>query len=175
MRAGLSHVHTDNTVCGDPVTSTQAISDEWNEFACDPPRLSRYVSVDNPSTEKRLRLVEVQVFTCIGIDFTLVTNTPLIGRTGDNEANITAYKGCSDLTANVLFGRQLTTGGTNAGLPTGSSEVDDPVLGRAAEALILPEAGGMDRMGVFYSEVSKSGRKSTRIQTILLPKDGNLF
>ncbi len=64
MRAGLIHVHTDNAVCGDPVSSTQAISDEWIEFACDLPRLSRYVSVDNPYPRKSLTLMEVQVFTC---------------------------------------------------------------------------------------------------------------
>ena len=110
----------------------------------------------------------------MGIDFTLVTNIPLIGQTEDNEAAITAYKGCSDLTASASFGRQWTTGGTNTGLPAGSSQVDDPKLGRAARSLTLPQAGGIDRVGVFYSEVSKSGRR-TRIQTILLPKNGKII
>ncbi|XP_071800330.1 tyrosine-protein kinase receptor Tie-1-like isoform X2 [Asterias amurensis] len=179
VRAGLSDVVIDNPACGSPVTEPQARSDAWIDFMCDPPRFSRYVSVDIPRTES-LTLAEVQVWhsevsACMGIDFTLVTNIPLIGQTGDNEAAITSYKGCSDLTASISFGRQLTTGGTNTGLPAGSSEVDDPKLRRAARSLTLPQAGGIDRVGVFYSEVSKSGRRTTRIQTILLPKnDGNV-
>ncbi|XP_033636915.1 receptor-type tyrosine-protein phosphatase T-like isoform X2 [Asterias rubens] len=179
VRAGLSDVVIDNPACGSPVTRQQALSDAWIEFTCDPPRFSRYVSVDIPGIAI-LSLAEVQVLysevsTCMGIDFTLVTNIPRIGQTEDNEAAITAYKGCSDLTASVSFGRQLITGGTNTGLPAGSSEVDDPKLGRAARSLTLPQAGGIDRVGVFYSEVSKSGRR-TRIQTILLPKnDGDVY
>ncbi|XP_071800236.1 receptor-type tyrosine-protein phosphatase mu-like [Asterias amurensis] len=179
VRAGLSDVVIDNPACGSPVTEPQARSDAWIDFMCDPPRFSRYVSVDIPGTEY-LTLAEVEVLpsevsTCLGIDFTLVTNIPLIGQTGYNETAITAYKGCSDLTARVSFGRQLTTGGTNTGLPAGSSEVDNPKLRRAARSLTLPQAGGIDRVGVFYSEVSKSGRR-TRIQTILLPKnDGGVY
>ena len=60
VRAGLSDVVIDNPACGSPVTGQQARSDAWIDFMCDPPRFSRYVSVDIPGTET-LTLAEVRV------------------------------------------------------------------------------------------------------------------
>ena len=60
VRAGLSDVVIDNPACGSPVTRQQALSDAWIEFTCDPPRFSRYVSVDIPGIAI-LSLAEVQV------------------------------------------------------------------------------------------------------------------
>ena len=60
VRAGLSDVVIDNPACGSPVTRQQALSDAWIEFTCDPPRFSRYVSVDIPGMAI-LSLAEVQV------------------------------------------------------------------------------------------------------------------
>ncbi|XP_022101792.1 ephrin type-A receptor 4-A-like [Acanthaster planci] len=105
------------------------------------------------------------------VDFTLVTNPALLGVTGDNDATIGAYKGHRDLTAAVSFGRQLTTGGTNSGLPSGSKELQSEQLGCQLRQIQLPEVDGLDRTGVFYCEATKPGRTVTKIQTIILPMD----
>ena len=96
----------------------------------------------------------------------------LLGPTGDDNAALTAYKGPTDIGAGVSFGRQLATGGS-ARLPLGSVQEDVPSLGCAVRHLRLPTRGGIDRTGVFYFEASKHS-SVTRIQTVLLPKDGNI-
>ncbi|XP_038052727.1 uncharacterized protein LOC119725395 [Patiria miniata] len=173
VRAGLSDRHTNNVMCGTPVSQVQAETDEFAEFTCDPPVLARYVSVDIPGMA-RLGLCEVTVITCdfqqtdSGIDFTLVTNPALIG---DNDASITAYKGPDDITASVSFGRQLTIRGNSGALPSGSMVSSDPSTGCAARLILrLPEEGGIDRTGVFYSEAI-SNDITTRIQTVILSKN----
>ena len=107
------------------------------------------------------------------MDFTLVTNPALLGGTGNNDATIGAYKGPKDITAAVSFGRQLTTGGTNTQLPPGSKELQSQQLGCQLRLLQLPEDGGLDRTGVFYGEATKPGKTARRIQTVILPTDGN--
>ena len=106
-----------------------------------------------------------------GLDFTVVIHPPVVGQ---GEIVIGAYKGCRDITANVSFGRQLTTGGNQSGLPGQSSQVDDIYYGRATRLLLLPDLDGNDRVGVFYSEASKN-QSTTRIQAIILPNDGLLI
>ena len=62
-RAGLSDVHTNNVMCGTAVTRHQALSSDWIEFTCDPPRMARHVSIDITGTTS-LTLCEVTVSTC---------------------------------------------------------------------------------------------------------------
>ena len=102
----------------------------------------------------------------------MITNHPLLGPVGDSNAYIGAFKGCSDFTATVTFGRQLTTGGSNTGLPSGLPDAEDiSGLGQTARWQKLPASAGIDRIGVFYSEATKNER-TTRIQTIILHNDG---
>ena len=101
-----------------------------------------------------------------------MSDPALLGPTGDDNAALTAYKGPTDVGAGVSFGRQLATGGS-ARLPLGSVQEDVPSLGCAVRHLRLPTRGGIDRTGVFYFEASKHS-SVTRIQTVLLPKDGNI-
>ena len=63
VRAGLSATPTDNIMCGNPVTTDQALSKDWIAFTCDPPVQARFVSVDIPGSAI-LTLCEVQVSTC---------------------------------------------------------------------------------------------------------------
>ncbi|XP_038053132.1 uncharacterized protein LOC119725683 [Patiria miniata] len=178
VRAGLSEVPTDNNMCGSPVTGGQSVKNDWVEFTCDPPVLARYVSVDIPGMAS-LKVCEVVVATCDfqpevnKLDFTLVTNPALVGitETEDDNATMTAYKGPGDITASVSFGRQLTTGGNSGELPSGSMVSSDPSTGCAARLILrLPEEGGIDRAGVFYSEAI-SNDITTRIQTVILPRE----
>ncbi|XP_022087744.1 uncharacterized protein LOC110977706 [Acanthaster planci] len=172
VRAGLSSVPTDNTVCGSPVTQYQAVANNWMEFDCSPPHglTARYVSVDIPRTTY-LPLCEIFVFPCDlpEVDFTLVANPALVDSSGGNDVVLTAYKGPNDIIAGVTFGRQLATGGLN-GLPSGSTEEDEPSLGCTARSLRLPAADGISRVGVLYFEGTRKGTK-TRIQSIILPED----
>ncbi|XP_022098115.1 polycystic kidney disease protein 1-like 2 isoform X2 [Acanthaster planci] len=179
VQAGLSEVHTDNIMCGTPVTRSQAIINDWLEFTCDPPVLARYVSVAIPGGVS-LKLCEVTVSTCDfqqavnAVDITLVANPALLGETGDNSSSITAYRGAGDITNAVTFGRQLATGETSQELPSGSLVVADPSTGCAATlALRLPEEGGLNRTGVFYSE-ALNNNVITRIQIVILSKGNNI-
>ncbi|XP_038052730.1 uncharacterized protein LOC119725398 [Patiria miniata] len=171
VRAGLSDNYTENVVCGRQV---QASSD-FVELTCDPPVLARYVSVDIPGMA-RLGLCEVTVATCDfkkevdGVDLTLVVNPSLLGPTGDSDSVIAVYRGPEEISSNVSFGRQVSTGGAS-GLPSSSGEIVDSSLGCTVKLLSLPEEGGLDRTGVFYAEATRNGL-TTRIQTIILPKDG---
>ena len=107
-----------------------------------------------------------------GVDFTLVTSPARIGPTGDNDSVIVAYKGLDDIAADISFGRQLVTGGTSGDLPPGAGEIVDSSLGCLVRLIGLSDQGGLDRTGVFYSEASKTGVATTRIQTVILLKDG---
>ena len=50
-RAGLSSNYAENQPCGSPATRAQSYDGAVNEFLCDTPRLSRYVSLDiDPSS-----------------------------------------------------------------------------------------------------------------------------
>ena len=113
-------------------------------------------------------------FTESGVDFTLVTSPARIGPKGDNDSVIVAYKGLDDIAADISFGRQLVTGGTSDDLPPGAGEIVDSSLGCLVRLIGLSDQGGLDRTGVFYSEASKTGVATTRIQTVILPKDGKI-
>ena len=103
----------------------------------------------------------------------MVTNPAVLGPTGNNDATLAAYKSPNDISAAISFGRQLTTGGTNDQLPAGSVGFYDASLGCAVRLLSLPETGGIDRTGVFYSTATRNGM-TTRISTVVLPQDGNV-
>ena len=83
---------------------------------------------------------------------------------------MTTYKGPDDVTANVSFGRQLSTGGIDNGLPSGSVvDAVDPPTGCADTLLLtMPPGDGMSTPGVFFTEASSDNR-TTRIQTVVLP------
>ncbi|XP_038059716.1 uncharacterized protein LOC119730762 [Patiria miniata] len=170
VRAGLSDNYTENVVCGRQVQASSVFA----EFTCDPPVLARYVSVDIPGIAT-LGLCEVTVATCDfnkevdGVDFTVVVNPSLLGPTGDNDSVIAVYRVPEEITSNVSFGRQVSTGGS-PGLPSGSGEIVDSSLGCAVRLLRLPEEGRLDRTGVFYAETTRNGL-TTRIQAVILPKD----
>ncbi|XP_038055914.1 tyrosine-protein kinase receptor Tie-1-like [Patiria miniata] len=174
VRAGMSSVPTGNAMCGSPVSTYQAVANNWMEFDCNPPDglTARYISVDNPG-QRFIILCEVLVFPCRpnlpAVDFAFVANPALINLTGGDDVVLTAYKGPDDIPAGVTFGRQLATGGTD-GLPPGSTEEDEPSLGCQGRSLRLPAADGINRVGVFYFEGSR-GSIHTRIQIVMLPKE----
>ncbi|XP_022097856.1 uncharacterized protein LOC110983161 isoform X2 [Acanthaster planci] len=177
VRAGLSEVHTNNIMCGTPLTSEQSTINDWIKFTCDPPVLARYVSVDIPGPAS-LKLCEVTVSPCDlqqkakVMDFTVVANRARLGDAGDNDSSITAYKGAEDVSVGVSFGRQLPTGGRSNDLPSGSVVLADPSTGCADKLVLrLPEEGGLNRTGVFFSEMI-SDDITTRVQVVILP-DGN--
>ncbi|XP_038048240.1 tyrosine-protein kinase receptor Tie-1-like [Patiria miniata] len=176
VRAGTSNEPiTDNPMCGSPVTTYQAVANNWMEFDCNPPDglTARYVSIDIPR-RTYLALCEVVVLPCDlpTVDFTLVANPAVTHLTTTSDVVLTAYKGPNDIPAGVTFGRQLATGGMD-GLTSGSAEEDEPSLQCTARSLRLPAEDGGDRVGVFYFEASRNGIM-TRIQTVLVPKDGNV-
>ncbi|XP_022111302.1 uncharacterized protein LOC110990560 [Acanthaster planci] len=170
VRAGLSYNHTSNAVCG----KSPAPSNLHVDFTCDPPVFARYVSVDIPLMAS-LGLCEVSVAACDfqhpvqSLNLALVINPALLGPTGDNDSVIAVYREPDDIASKVSFGRQVTTGGVS-GLPSGSGEIVDPSLGCTVRLLQLPEEGGLDRTGVFYTEATKDDMK-TRIQSIILQND----
>ena len=104
-------------------------------------------------------------------DYTVVTNPALIGQTGDDDAVIAVYRGPTEISADVSFGRQLKTGGTNSGLPPGSSETLNQTC--KARQLKMPATGGIDRTGVFYFQAI-TYEKTIRIQTVILLKEGEI-
>ncbi|XP_038074861.1 tyrosine-protein kinase receptor Tie-1-like [Patiria miniata] len=179
VRAGLNPDRVSNRAIG-TVTLEQAIDRTRPiEIIADPAVTARYVSVDLPGTNKIIHMREVMVGEYVDneggggeVDFTLVTNPALLGQTGDDDAIIAAYKGPNDISADVSFGRQVTTGGSSNDLPSVTNQLQDPLLGCQVRKLNLPEEGGIDRTGVFYCEATRAGRMNTRIQTIILPKDG---
>ncbi|XP_022111641.1 uncharacterized protein LOC110990863, partial [Acanthaster planci] len=178
ISAGLSPNHNSNREIG-AVTDEQATHETPSiDFRADPAVTARYVRVDLPGTNKILHMREVYVeeFTDedgVGgaVDFTIVTNPALLGGAGNNDATIGAYKGPRDITAAVLFGRQLITGGANNELPSRSKELQSQQLGCQLRQIQLPEVDGLDRTGVFYCKATKPGKTATRIQTIILPTD----
>ncbi|XP_022095017.1 uncharacterized protein LOC110981618 [Acanthaster planci] len=179
VRAGLNEVHTNNIMCGTPVTSDQSVINDWIEFACDPPVLARYVSVDIPGTTI-FKLCEVTVSTCDfhqranAVEFTVVANPAVLGDIGHNDSSITAYKGAGDTTSGVLFGRQLPTGGTSNDPPSGSVVLADPSTGCADKLVLrLPGEDGLNRTGVFFSEMI-SDDITTRVQVVILNKGNNI-
>ncbi|XP_038075767.1 tyrosine-protein kinase receptor Tie-1-like isoform X2 [Patiria miniata] len=180
VRAGLNPDHVSNRVIG-TITEEQAIDTTRPiEIIANPVVTARYVSVDLRGTDRILHMREVMVgeylYTEGGdgeVDFTLVTNPALLGQTGDDHATIAAYKGLYGISDDVSFGRQVTTGGSND-LPSGSNQLQHPLLGCRVRQLNLPEEGGIDRTGVFYCEATRADMTNTRIQTIILPKDGSV-
>ncbi|XP_038066690.1 tyrosine-protein phosphatase 99A-like [Patiria miniata] len=177
VRAGLDPSDfSENTQIGDAVRSSQATNGATIDFIADPIVSARYVSVQK--TNGILSLAEVMVVeiqdtsTVEGkVDFTLVANPARIGQTGDDTAVIQAYKGPNYASAGIIFGRQLTTGGSNVELPTGSMVVDDPqTICAVTLSSTLPESAGIDRTGVFYAQAVQN-ENVTRIQTIILNKD----
>ncbi|XP_038048244.1 receptor-type tyrosine-protein phosphatase mu-like [Patiria miniata] len=176
IRAGLNQDHLSNRAIG-TVTEEQAIDrTQPIEIIANPVVTAHFVSVDIPGTNEILHMREVEVGEYLDeggdgdVEFTLVTNPALLGQTGDANAIIAAYKGPNDISADVSFGRQVTTGGSND-LPSGSNQLQDPLLGCQVRQLNLPEEDGIDRTGVFYCEASRAGRTNTKILTVILPKD----
>ncbi|XP_038066685.1 receptor-type tyrosine-protein phosphatase F-like [Patiria miniata] len=161
---------------GSTITESQAIGIDI-DFIVDPVVSARYVSVDRPRDDF-LHMAEVMVEEIqdtsveeIGVDFTLVAKPARLGQTGDDNAVIQAYKGPNYASAGIIFGRQLTTGGSNVKLPAGSMVVDDPqTICAVTLSSTLPESAGIDRTGVFYAQAVKN-ESVTRIQTIILNKD----
>ncbi|XP_038068801.1 angiopoietin-1 receptor-like [Patiria miniata] len=182
VRAGLSSDIYQNTPIGDPVTRAQAEGLDI-DFIVDPVVFARYVSVELNKTEY-LALAEVMVeviqdnqeapTVASGVDFTLVANPARLGATGNNGAYLGAFKSPTDIAAAVSFGRQLTTGGSNDNLPTGSYERNGGAqLGCTGRYLSLPQDGGIDRTGVFYGTAALNGMATT-IRTVILRKDGTI-
>ncbi|XP_038048242.1 angiopoietin-1 receptor-like [Patiria miniata] len=176
IRAGLNQDHLTNREIG-TVTEAQAIDRTRPiEIIANPMVTAHFVSVDIPGTNNILHMREVEVGEYLDeggdgeVDFTLVANPALLGQTGDDDAIIAAYKGPNDISADVSFGRQVITGGSND-LPSGSNQLQDPLLGCQVRQLNLPEQGGIDRTGVFYCEATRAGRTNTKILTVILPKD----
>ncbi|XP_038066691.1 receptor-type tyrosine-protein phosphatase mu-like [Patiria miniata] len=189
VRAGLDPSDfSQNTQIGDAVTSSQATNGAVIDFIADPIVSARYVSVKK-NANGFVCLAEVMVEEIqdteetstvegktnenyeIGVDFTLVANPARLGQTGDDNAVIQAYKGSTYASAGIIFGRQLTTGGSNVELPAGSMVMDDPqTICNVTLSSTLPESAGIDRTGVFYAEAVKK-ENVTRIQTIILNKD----
>ncbi|XP_033636815.1 angiopoietin-1 receptor-like [Asterias rubens] len=179
VRAGFSTDHYLNRFIGPRVSINASGLGALLPFVPSPLVTARYVSVNHDKTSiKIVAMAEVMVDELLdtdteaevteeGLDFTVVIHPPVVGQ---GEIVIGAYKGCRDITANVSFGRQLTTGGNQSGLPGQSSQVDDIYYGRATRLLLLPDLDGNDRVGVFYSEASKN-QSTTRIQAIILPND----
>ncbi|XP_038066667.1 angiopoietin-1 receptor-like [Patiria miniata] len=191
LRAGLDPSDlSQNTQIGDAVPSSQATNGAVIDFIADPIVSARYVSVEKKNSSRYtyniLSLAEVMVEEIqdteetstvegknIGVDFTLVVNPARLGQTGDDNAVIQAYKGPNYASAGIIFGRQLTTGGSNVKLPAGSMVVNDPqTICAVTLSSTLPESAGIDRTGVFYAQALKN-ENVTRIQTIILNKDDN--
>ena len=63
VRAGLNANHSENSMCRLSSTLSQASTNNWVEFICDPPVLARYVSVDIPRRTS-LTLCEVAISPC---------------------------------------------------------------------------------------------------------------
>jgi hypothetical protein len=173
VRAGLNTVITNNTMCGSPVTKYQAIANNWMEFACHSPDgiIARYVSVDVQKTAK-LSVCKILVIPCDlpEEDYCVVTNPALIP--SSNDAVISVNKGPQEISANVAFGRQPSTGGTNSGLPPESYQEVDQSSQCQTRRLHLPAESGTARTGVFYFEAITFDR-SVRIQTVLLQEEGS--
>ncbi|XP_022097192.1 tyrosine-protein kinase receptor Tie-1-like [Acanthaster planci] len=183
VRAGLNASDfSQNTRIGS-VSSSQATTGAVIDFMVDPVVSARYVSVQlngNGIRNKCLHMAEVRVeeiqdsedtSSVAGrVDVTLVASPAVLGPTGNNGSTLAAYKSPTDIAAAVSFGRQLTTGGSNDHLPTGAVGFYDASLGCKARLLSLPEAGGIDRTGVFYSTANRNG-VMTKIRSIILPTD----
>ncbi|XP_022079933.1 uncharacterized protein LOC110973413 [Acanthaster planci] len=66
VRAGLSSHYADNQPCGLPATTEQSSAGAVNQFLCETPRLSRYVTLDIDRsqfglTDPTLKIAEIQV------------------------------------------------------------------------------------------------------------------
>ncbi|XP_038069022.1 angiopoietin-1 receptor-like [Patiria miniata] len=182
VRAGLDPSDfSQNTQIGDAVTSSQATDGAVIDFIADPIVSARYVSVKRNANgfvclaevmvEEIQDTEETSTAAEIGVDFTLVANPARLGQIGDDNAVIQAYKGPTYASGGIIFGRQLTTGGSNVELPAGSMVVDDPqTICNVTLSSTLPATAGIDRTGVFYAQALKN-ENVNRIQTIILNKD----
>ena len=104
------------------------------------------------------------------VDFTVVVSPALL--IPNEDVVMTTYKGPDDVTASVSFGRQLSTGGSEEGLPSGSVVEAVPPSGCADKVLLrMSGVGGLDRTGVFFTEASRDD-VTTRIQWVVIPPNG---
>ena len=111
------------------------------------------------------------IYTGAGFDFTCFNDHPLLN-TDTQDTRIGGYKSGTDIDADVDFSRLVETG-TGRDLPPNSSPIDHPRLGTEARLLDMPASDGIQRIGAFNCEGTKSG-VTYDVPTIILKSDGNV-
>ena len=100
------------------------------------------------------------------LDFTCFINYPRININGNTDLFIGGYKSGADMDATVVFDRASNTG-TGSGLPTGSQDKPHPSNSVSATQLLMPQSGGIQRIGAFTCKATKGGL-TERITTIIM-------
>ena len=107
-----------------------------------------------------------------GLDFTCLSNQPLLNPTTDGENTIGGYKSGDDTDVAVAFSRAVDTrNGNGLTLPTGYTEEDHANRPGEAYLLKMPQSSGKERIGAFYCEGSKGGT-IYKVLTIILHANG---
>ena len=107
------------------------------------------------------------------LDFTCFNKYATINPNGYQNAFIGGYKSGNDVNADVEFGRTIETG-NGQGLPRGSVRIEHPNPDVFATRLLLPQAGGRERIGVFYC-LGEADESENKISTVIMDRSGKIF